>query len=91
MATDAARAHNCREREFARLYPTTTACSTSAALSTSATSIVRAFRLLHECPHVRERTARRFRHVLVDEYQETHSRAADAAAPAGRGTTSRGR
>ncbi len=33
---------------------------------------MRAFKLLHERPHVRERTARRFRHVLVDEYQDTN-------------------
>ena len=34
--------------------------------------VLRAFRLLHERPHVRERVARRFRHVLVDEYQDTN-------------------
>ena len=33
---------------------------------------MRAFRLLHEQPHVRERTSQRFRHVLVDEYQDTN-------------------
>ena len=33
---------------------------------------MRSFQLLHERPHVRERTARRFRHVLVDEYQDTN-------------------
>ncbi len=33
---------------------------------------MRAFRLLHEKPHVRERTSQRFRHVLVDEYQDTN-------------------
>ena len=52
--------------------PTTTACSPSAERSTSATSIMRAFRLLHEKPHVRERISERFRHVLVDEYQDTN-------------------
>jgi DNA helicase-2/ATP-dependent DNA helicase PcrA len=34
--------------------------------------IVRAFRMLHEKPHVRERVSRRFAHVLVDEYQDTN-------------------
>src|ERR671927_215721 len=34
--------------------------------------IIRAFRLLHEKPHVRERVSRRFEHVLVDEYQDTN-------------------
>ena len=33
---------------------------------------MRAFRLLHERPHVRERTSQRYRHVLVDEYQDTN-------------------
>src|SRR4029450_1775059 len=33
--------------------------------------VLRAFQLLHERPHVRERVASRFRHVLMDEYQET--------------------
>ena len=33
---------------------------------------MRAFRLLHERPHVRERLSRRFRNVLVDEYQDTN-------------------
>ena len=33
---------------------------------------MRAFRLLHERPHVRERVAQRHRHVLVDEYQDTN-------------------
>src|ERR687894_426575 len=32
--------------------------------------VLRSYRLLHECPHVRERTAHRFRHLLVDEYQQ---------------------
>ena len=34
--------------------------------------MLRAFQLLHERPHVRERVARRHRHILVDEYQETN-------------------
>ena len=32
--------------------------------------VLRTFRLLHERPHVRERAAERFRHVLVDDLQE---------------------
>ena len=32
--------------------------------------VLRTFRLLHESPHVRERTAERFRHILVDDLQE---------------------
>src|ERR687898_31499 len=34
--------------------------------------VLRAFALLHERPHVRERVAGRFQHVLVDEFQETN-------------------
>ena len=61
---------------------TTTGCSPSAARSTSATSSLRAFRLLHERPHVRERVAARFPLVLADEYQETSfARGHAAAAP----------
>ena len=52
--------------------PTTTACSDERGALDFGDLIVRAFKLLHERPHVRERTARRFRHVLVDEYQDTN-------------------
>src|SRR5918995_359241 len=34
--------------------------------------VLRAFRLLHERPHVRARVAGRFQHVLVDEYDDTN-------------------
>ena len=34
--------------------------------------MLRAFQLLHERPHVRERVAARFQHILVDEYQEAN-------------------
>ncbi len=70
MDTDAARAHNCREREFARLYRDHDRLLDERGALDYGDLVLRAFRLLHECPHVRERTARRFRHLLVDEYQE---------------------
>ncbi|HEV3376288.1 MAG TPA: ATP-dependent helicase, partial [Thermoleophilaceae bacterium] len=70
MDTDAARAHNCREREFARLYRDHDRLLAERGALDYGDLVLRAFRLLHECPHVRERTARRFRHLLVDEYQE---------------------
>ena len=34
--------------------------------------MLRAFRVLHERPHVRARVAERFKHVLVDDYQDTN-------------------
>jgi DNA helicase II / ATP-dependent DNA helicase PcrA len=67
---DAARARACREREFARLYRDHDRLLEERGALDYGDVIVRAFRLLHECPHVRERTAARFRHVLVDEYQD---------------------
>jgi DNA helicase II / ATP-dependent DNA helicase PcrA len=68
--TDAARARNCREREFARVYRDHDRLLDERGALDYGDLVLRAFRLLHECPHVRERTARRFRHLLVDEYQQ---------------------
>jgi DNA helicase-2/ATP-dependent DNA helicase PcrA len=70
--TDAERAHANREREFAGLYADHDRLLTERGALDFGDLIVRSFRLLHERPHVRERTARRFRHVLVDEYQDTN-------------------
>jgi DNA helicase-2/ATP-dependent DNA helicase PcrA len=69
---DAARAHAERELEFAGLYSDHDRLLAERGALDFGDLIVRAFRLLHECPHVRESTARRFRHVLVDEYQDTN-------------------
>src|ERR671915_296598 len=68
--TDAARARNCREREFASVYRDHDRLLEERGALDFGDLVLRSFRLLHECPHVRERTARRFRHLLVDEYQE---------------------
>jgi superfamily I DNA/RNA helicase/RecB family exonuclease len=68
--SDAAQARACREREFARVYADHDRLLGERGALDFGDLIVRAFRLLNECPHVRERTARRFRHVLVDEYQD---------------------
>jgi DNA helicase II / ATP-dependent DNA helicase PcrA len=68
--TDAARARNCREREFARVYSDHDRLLDERGALDYGDLVLRAFRLLHECPHVRERAAKRFRHVLVDEYRE---------------------
>src|SRR5918997_1513672 len=68
--TDAARARNCREREFAGLYRDHDRLLDERGALDFGDLVLRSFRLLHECPHVRERTAHRFRHLLVDEYQQ---------------------
>src|SRR5215217_5357851 len=69
--SDAARSHAAREREFARLYADHDRLLAERGALDFADLVLRAFQLLHERPHVRERIARRFRHVLVDDYQAT--------------------
>src|SRR3954470_6805021 len=69
---DASRAHAARELEFGRLYADHDRLLGDRGALDFGDLILRAFRMLHEKPHVRERTARRFRHVLVDEYQDTN-------------------
>jgi DNA helicase-2/ATP-dependent DNA helicase PcrA len=69
---DAARARAERELEFARLYLDHDRLLAERGALDFGDLIARSFRLLHERPHVRERVARRFRHVLVDEYQDTN-------------------
>src|SRR4051794_12066662 len=71
-ADDAARATAARELEFARLYADHDRLLAERGALDFGDLIVRAFRMLHEKPHVRERLSRRFRHVLVDEYQDTN-------------------
>ena len=70
--SDAARASAARELEFGRLYIDHDRLLAERGALDFGALIVRAFRLLHEHPHVRERVADRFRHVLVDEYQDTN-------------------
>ncbi|HEY7453375.1 MAG TPA: ATP-dependent DNA helicase [Thermoleophilaceae bacterium] len=70
--TDGARAHAARELEFARLYGDHDRLLSERGALDYGDLVLRAFQLLHERPHVRERVARRFQHVLVDEYQETN-------------------
>jgi DNA helicase-2/ATP-dependent DNA helicase PcrA len=71
-ADDSARGAAARELEFAGLYADHDRLLAERGALDFGDLILRAFRLLHEHPHVRERTARRFRHVLVDEYQDTN-------------------
>src|SRR5215211_4270726 len=56
--SDAARARACREREFARLYRDHDRLLDERGALDFGDLVGRAFRLLHECPHVRERAAR---------------------------------
>jgi DNA helicase-2/ATP-dependent DNA helicase PcrA len=69
---DASRAGAARELEFARLYADHDRLLADRGALDFGDLIVRAFRMLHEKPHVRERVSRRFRHVLVDEYQDVN-------------------
>ncbi len=69
-AGDAERTLAAREAEFAQLYADHDRLLAERGALDSGDLVLTAFRLLHERPHVRERVARRFGHVLVDEYQE---------------------
>ena len=69
---DAARAHAARELEFARLYADHDRLLAERGALDFGDLVLRAFQLLHERPHVRERVAARFEHILVDEYQQAN-------------------
>src|SRR4051812_20305294 len=69
---DAERAHAERELEFARLYADHDRLLRDRGALDFGDLILRACSLLHEKPHVRRRLASRFRHVLVDEFQDTN-------------------
>src|SRR4051812_422989 len=71
-ASDAARAHAARQLEFARLYADHDRLLAERGALDYGDLVLRAFQLLHERPHVRERVAARLEHILVDEYQETN-------------------
>ncbi|WP_196807138.1 ATP-dependent helicase [Candidatus Solirubrobacter pratensis] len=64
-------ARGAREREFAALYARHDALLEEAGALDTGDLVLHAFRLLREKPHVRARLARRYRHVLVDELQDT--------------------
>ena len=71
-ADDAARAHAGRELEFAGVYTGHDQLLAEQGALDFGELICRAYALLHEHPHVRRRAGERFRHVLVDEYQDTN-------------------
>ena len=70
--SDAERTGAARELEFARLYADHDRLLAERGALDFGDLILRAFQLLHERPHVRERVAGRFQHVLVDEYDDTN-------------------
>jgi len=67
---DAARTHAARELEFARVYSDHERLLADRGALDAGDLVLSAFRLLHEKPHVRARTAERYRHVLVDDLQD---------------------
>jgi DNA helicase-2/ATP-dependent DNA helicase PcrA len=69
--TDAERSRAAREREFAALYAAHDRMLAEAGALDTGDLVLHAFRLLRERPHVRARLAGRFRHVLVDDLQDT--------------------
>src|SRR5918999_3129029 len=69
---DAARPRAARELEFARLYADHDRLLAERGALDFGDLVLRAFQLLHQRPHVRERVAGRYRHVLIDEFQETN-------------------
>jgi DNA helicase-2/ATP-dependent DNA helicase PcrA len=69
---DADRTRGEREREFARVFRDHDRLLAERGSLDFGDLILHAFRLLRDKPHVRERVAGRFRHVLVDEYQDTN-------------------
>ena len=67
---DASRARAAREREFAEIYRAHDRMLTAAGALDAGDLVIGALRLLREHPHVRARVAERYRHVLVDDWQE---------------------
>lgn len=68
---DDARARATREREFAAIYAAHDRMLAEAGTLDFGDLVLHAFRLLRERPEVRTRLGRRFRHVLVDDVQDT--------------------
>ena len=69
---DAERARAERELEFAQVYADHDRLLAEHGALDFGDLILHAFRLLHEKPHVRARVSERFRHLLVDEFQDTN-------------------
>jgi len=69
-ADDAERTVGLRELEFAQLYADHDRLLRERGALDSGDLVLTAFRLLHERPHIRERVAGRFSHVLVDDVED---------------------
>ncbi len=69
---ETARARAAREREFAAIYAAHDRMLAEAGTLDAGDLVLHAFRLLRTKPHIRARLAARFRHVLVDEFQDTN-------------------
>ena len=67
---DAERAHAARELELAQVYERHEALLAERGALDGGDLLLRSFDLLLEHPHVRRRVSERFRHVLVDDYQD---------------------
>ncbi len=68
---DAARARVARELEFAGVYADHDRLLAERGALDFGDLLLRAFQLLHEKPHVRERVRSRYAHVLVDDHQDS--------------------
>jgi DNA helicase-2/ATP-dependent DNA helicase PcrA len=69
---DADRTRAAREREFGALFAAHDRLLAEAGTLDFGDLVLHAFRLLRERPHVRARLAARYRHILVDEFQDTN-------------------
>jgi DNA helicase-2/ATP-dependent DNA helicase PcrA len=69
---DAERLRAAREREFAALFSAHDRMLGEAGTLDFGDLVLHAFRLLRERPHVRARLSARYRHLLVDEFQDTN-------------------
>ena len=67
-----ARARAAREREFAAIYAAHDRMLAETGTLDFGDLVLHAFRLLRTKPHIRQRLGARFRHVLVDEFQDTN-------------------
>jgi superfamily I DNA/RNA helicase/RecB family exonuclease len=70
--TAADRTRAAREREFAAIYAAHDRMLAEAGTLDYGDLVVQAFGLLRAKPHVRQRFAARYRHVLVDEFQDAN-------------------
>jgi DNA helicase-2/ATP-dependent DNA helicase PcrA len=69
--SDSERGRAAREREFAAIFTAHDRMLAEAGALDFGDLVLHAFRLLREKSHVRARLAARYRHVLVDDFQDT--------------------